>query len=118
MGDAYEAMEANKRPSKEDRLISEISALQTENKSIREDIKEHLRTIDCLRIKLYNSGCQVTPLKAEIEQLNETNTKLRGHLQNCANHLDRIKRRYPADENKLNSAIEMANKALNETLFG
>jgi len=46
----------------------------------------------------------------------ETIDRLRGQLQNCVNHLDRVKRRYPSMQEKLSACIESANKSLYETL--
>ena len=43
--------------------------------------------------------------------------RLRGQLQNCVNHLERVKRRMRAsDETKINACIEYANRVLYETL--
>ena len=39
--------------------------------------------------------------------------RLRGQLQNCVNHLDRAKRKYPT--RSYDNCIESANKALYET---
>ena len=48
----------------------------------------------------------------------ETIERLRGQLQNCVNHIERLKRHaYRSDEAKLNACIESANKALYETLM-
>ena len=46
----------------------------------------------------------------------ETIDRLRGQLQNCVNHLDGVKRRYPSMLDRLDACIESANKALYETL--
>lgn len=46
----------------------------------------------------------------------ETIERLRGQLQNCVNHMDGVKRRFPSLANRLDPAIESANKALYETL--
>ena len=46
----------------------------------------------------------------------QTIARLRGQLQNCVNHLDGIKRRYPSATERLDACIESANKALYETL--
>ncbi len=43
--------------------------------------------------------------------------RLRGQLQNCVNHLELLKRHGSrADEEKINTCIDSANKALYETL--
>lgn len=47
---------------------------------------------------------------------NEIIDRLRGQLQNCVNHLDRMKRKNPSYDKTLNPCIESANKALYETL--
>jgi len=44
--------------------------------------------------------------------------RLRGQLQNCANHLELLKRHtYRSDEKKIRDCIASANKALYETLM-
>jgi hypothetical protein len=46
----------------------------------------------------------------------ETIDRLRGQLQNCVNHLDGVKRRYPSMSERLDACIQSANNALYETL--
>lgn len=48
----------------------------------------------------------------------EVEDRLRGQLQNCASHLEGVKRQFPSLDRKLNKAIESANKCLYETLNG
>lgn len=47
----------------------------------------------------------------------ETVHRFRGQLQNCVNHLDRMKRKNPSYDATLSPCIESANKALYETLI-
>lgn len=50
------------------------------------------------------------------DEKDEAIQKLRGQLQNCVNHLEGIKRRFPSMGDRVNPCIESANKALYETL--
>jgi len=52
-----------------------------------------------------------------IKNSEKTITRLRGQLQNCVSHLERVKKRgCRSDEMKISAAIESANRALYETL--
>jgi hypothetical protein len=46
--------------------------------------------------------------------MEEKEQRLRGQLQNCVNHLERAKRKWPRGD--YDAAIDSANKALYETL--
>lgn len=55
--------------------------------------------------------------KAEALAANAVIDRLRGQLQNCVAHLERVKKRgWREDEEKILAAIESANRALYETL--
>jgi Tfp pilus assembly protein PilO len=42
--------------------------------------------------------------------------RLRGQLQNCVNHIERLKRHHPRETEKLEACVQSANKCLYETL--
>jgi len=48
----------------------------------------------------------------------ETIQRLRGQLQNCVNHIERLKRHHPRETEKLEACVQSANKCLYETLHG
>lgn len=48
----------------------------------------------------------------------ETIQRLRGQLQNCVNHIERLKRHHPRETDKLDACVQSANKCLYETLHG
>lgn len=54
--------------------------------------------------------------QSRIEELEARVDRLRGQLQNSVNHMDGVKRRFPSLAERLDPAIESANKALYETL--
>lgn len=70
-----------------------------------------------------NNACMIAEYRTlapkvaqENIELNKTIDRLRGQLQNCINHLDRAKRKYPTTD--YDSCIESANRTLYETLAG
>ena len=79
----------------------------------------------CLKHELYMADGGECPIcKAikedkkrpnDLQKANETITKLRGHLQNCVNHLERAKRR--TRDGGFDECIEQASRTLYETLI-
>lgn len=53
---------------------------------------------------------------AQVGESEETIQRLRGQLQNCVNHIERLKRHHPRETEKLEACVQSANKCLYETL--
>lgn len=75
--------------------------------------------LDDSALQVHGAGEYVSKTFADslLDQAEEKEQKLRGHLQNCVNHLEKAKRgSYGKEQKVYEDCIEQANKALYETL--
>ena len=79
-----------------------------------EDVEITQSKKGAISISTNDKSAAMFDLAARIFEMQEREQRLRGQLQNCVNHLDRAKRKYPTTQ--FDECIESANKALYETL--